>query len=62
MTLAELEIAKAESLKEIAAAADTAAVEALRVKYVGRNGSIPALITHYFLVDIIYNIITNLFI
>ena len=44
MTLAELEIAKAESLKEIAAAADTAAVEALRVKYVGRNGSIPALI------------------
>ena len=44
MTLAELENAKAESLKEIAAAADAAAVEALRVKYVGRNGSIPALI------------------
>ncbi len=44
MTLAELEIAKAESLKEIAAAADAAAVEALRVKYVGRNGAIPALI------------------
>ena len=44
MTLAELEIAKAESLKEIAAAADAAAVETLRVKYVGRNGSIPALI------------------
>ena len=44
MTLAELEIAQAESLKEIAAAADAAAVESLRVKYVGRNGSIPALI------------------
>ena len=44
MTLAELESGKAESLKEIAAAADAAAVEALRVKYVGRNGSIPALI------------------
>ena len=44
MTLAELEQAKAECLKEIAAAVDAAAVEALRVKYVGRNGSIPALI------------------
>ncbi len=44
MTLAELEIAQAESLKEIAAASDAAAVESLRVKYVGRNGSIPALI------------------
>ena len=44
MTLADLETAKAGSLKEIAAAADAAAVEALRVKYVGRNGSIPALI------------------
>ena len=44
MTLAELAEAKAECLKEIVAAADAAAVEALRVKYVGRNGSIPALI------------------
>ena len=44
MTLSELESAKAGSLAEIAAAADAAAVEALRVKYVGRNGSIPALI------------------
>ena len=44
MTLAELAQAKAASLKEIAAATDGAAVEALRVKYVGRNGSIPALI------------------
>ena len=43
MTLAELENLKAESLKEIAAA-DAAAAETLRVKYVGRNGSIPALI------------------
>ena len=44
MTLAELEIEKAKSLEEIAAAADATAVESLRVKYVGRNGSIPALI------------------
>ena len=44
MTLAELESAKAESLGEIAAASDAGAVEALRVKYVGRNGSIPAII------------------
>ena len=44
MTLAELETAKAESLAEISAANDAAAVEALRVKYIGRNGSIPALI------------------
>ena len=43
MTLSELESAKAASLQEIAAA-QGAAVEALRVKYVGRNGSIPALI------------------
>ena len=44
MTLAELEIARSQSLAEIAAAGDAAAVEALRVKYIGRNGSIPALI------------------
>ena len=44
MTLSELETAKAASLAEIAAAVDAAAVEALRVKYIGRNGSIPALI------------------
>jgi len=43
MTVAELETAKAESLKEIAAA-PAGELEALRVKYVGRNGSIPALI------------------
>ena len=44
MTLEELEQGKAASLAEIAAAADAAAVEQLRIKYVGRNGSIPALI------------------
>ena len=44
MTLAELESAKAASLGEIAAASDAGAVESLRVKYVGRNGSIPAFI------------------
>ena len=44
MTLEELEKAKAASLAEIAAAAGAADVEALRVKYVGRNGLIPALI------------------
>ena len=44
MTLAELENSKAQSLVEIAAAGDASAIEALRVKYVVRNGSIPALI------------------
>ena len=44
MTLAELEEGKKVSLAEIAAAEGADAVEALRVKYVGRNGSIPALI------------------
>ena len=44
MTLAELEEGRKVSLSEIAAADGAEAVEALRVKYVGRNGSIPALI------------------
>ena len=44
MDLSELQNAKKVSLGEIAAAVDAAAVEALRVRYVGRNGSIPALI------------------
>jgi len=44
MTLEELEKAKASSLAEIAAASVAADVEALRVKYVGRSGLIPALI------------------
>ena len=43
MTLADIEKGKTESLGEIASAKDAAAVEALRVKYVGRNGSIQAL-------------------
>lgn len=44
MTLEELEKGRADSLAEISAAADAAAVERLRIKYVGRNGLIPALI------------------
>ena len=44
MTLQELEQGQAASLAEIAAAQDAATIEQLRVKYVGRNGSIPALI------------------
>ncbi len=44
MTLAELEEGRNASLKEIAAAEGSESVEALRVKYVGRNGLIPALI------------------
>jgi phenylalanyl-tRNA synthetase alpha chain len=43
MTLAELENAKTASLAEIAGA-DAASAESLRIKYVGRNGLIPALI------------------
>ena len=44
MTLEELESARKLSLEELAAAADAAAAEPLRVKYIGRNGSIPALV------------------
>lgn len=44
MTLKELEEAKVASMAEIAAANDAAAIEALRIKYVGRNGAIPAII------------------
>ncbi len=44
MTLEELEKGRADSLAEISAAADAAAVERLRIKYVGRNGLIPALV------------------
>ena len=44
MTLSELATAKAACLEEIAAAKEPAAIENLRIKYVGRNGSIPALI------------------
>ena len=44
MTLEELEQGKAASIAEIATAADADAIEKLRIKYVGRNGSIPALI------------------
>ena len=44
MTLAEIDQAKAASLAEIAAASGAEEVEKLRVKYVGRNGSIPAII------------------
>ena len=44
MTLAELEVEKTKSLGEVGAAQDTAALEALRVKYTGRNGLIPALV------------------
>lgn len=43
MTLAELEEQKTASLNEVASAAP-GDIEALRVKYVGRNGLIPALI------------------
>ena len=44
MTLKELETEKAKSLNEAAAAKDAAGVEALRIAYLGRNGSIPAII------------------
>lgn len=44
MDLLELETARKISLDEIASASDGAKVEALRIKYVGRNGSIPMLI------------------
>ena len=44
MTLSELENMRRQCLEEVAGAEGSAAVESLRVKYVGRNGLIPALI------------------
>ena len=44
MTIEELEKARAKSMEELAAASGAADVEALRVKYVGRSGAIPALV------------------
>ena len=44
MTLAELETQQAQSMKEIAEAKDAAAVEKVRIAYLGRNGSLPAIV------------------
>ncbi len=44
MTCAELEAQQAQSLSEVAAAADPADVEQVRIQYLGRNGLLPALI------------------
>ena len=43
MNLAELEKLHAESLAAASAAADAAALEQVRIKYLGRNGVIPAV-------------------
>ena len=42
MTLAELDTLKEQSLVELRAAADAAALEQVRIRYLGRNGLIPA--------------------
>ena len=44
MTLKELETEETKSLNDAAAASDAAAVEALRIKYLGRSGLVPAFI------------------
>ena len=44
MTLAELDAQQAQSLGEVAAAADAAALEQVRIRYLGRNGLLPAII------------------
>ncbi|MDD2455202.1 MAG: phenylalanine--tRNA ligase subunit alpha [Kiritimatiellae bacterium] len=44
MTLAELERRQDLSLGEVEAAADAAALEQLRIKYLGRHGEVPAII------------------
>jgi phenylalanyl-tRNA synthetase alpha chain len=44
MTLAELDVQHTRSIEEAAAAADTAGLEQVRVRYLGRNGLIPAII------------------
>jgi phenylalanyl-tRNA synthetase alpha chain len=43
MNAAEITALKAAALAEVGAAADAAALEALRIKYVGRSGLLPAL-------------------
>jgi phenylalanyl-tRNA synthetase alpha chain len=43
MTLAELDALKAQSLADVAGAADAAALEQVRIRYLGRNGQIPAM-------------------
>lgn len=44
MTLAELDARHGESLREVAEAADAAALEQIRVRYLGRNGVLPAVV------------------
>ena len=43
MTLAELDALKEQSLTELRAAADAAGLEAVRIRYLSRNGLIPAM-------------------
>ena len=43
MNLAELQKLHSESLEAVSAAADAAALEQARIKYLGRNGILPAL-------------------
>ena len=43
MTLAELDAQKEQSLAELRAAADSAGLEQVRIRYLGRNGLIPAM-------------------
>ncbi len=51
MTLDELERLCAQSLAEIDAAADAAAVEQVRIRYLGRSGLLPAAMKHLKEVD-----------
>ena len=44
MTFAEIEAQQAISLSEVAGAMDSAALEQVRIRYLGRNGSVPAMI------------------
>lgn len=44
MTLKEVEELQSQSLSEVAAATDAAALEKIRIAYLGRNGKIPAII------------------
>jgi len=43
MTLAELDLLKNRSLTDVSAAADAAALEQVRIRYLGRNGQLPAV-------------------
>ena len=50
MTLSDIASLQSQALAEISAAKDAAEIENLRIKYIGRNGSLPALMKNLYIV------------